>query len=73
MITPDLPGHGKSIHFPLTDYKLENQVSILNEFMNALNIQKLDLAGSSMGGAIASMYARAYRPKVRSLVFIGAH
>ena len=72
VIAPDLLGYGKSIHFPLADYKLENQVSILNEFANALSIQKFDLAGSSMGGAIASMYARAYPPKVLSLAFIGA-
>lgn len=72
VIAPDLPGYGKSIHFPLVDYKLENQVRLLHEFTNALNIQKLDLAGSSMGGAIASMYARSYPMQVRSLAFIGS-
>lgn len=60
VVAPDLPGYGKSAPFPIVDYKLENQVRLLHEFTNALNIQKLDLAGSSMGGAIASMYARAY-------------
>ena len=72
VFAPDLPGYGKSAPFPIVDYKLENQVRLLHEFTNALNIQKLDLAGSSMGGAIASMYARAYPMQVRSLAFIGS-
>lgn len=72
VISPDLPGYGKSAPFPIVDYKLENQARLLHEFTNALNIQKLDLAGSSMGGAIASMYARAYPMQVRSLAFIGS-
>ena len=72
VIAPDLPGYGKSAPFPIVDYKLENQVRLLHEFTNTLNISKLDLAGSSMGGAIASMYARTYSPQVRSLAFIGS-
>lgn len=72
VIAPDLPGYGKSIHFPIADYKLENQVGILYQFTNTLNMQKFDIAGSSMGGAIASMYARSYPLQVRSLAFIGS-
>ncbi len=72
VIAPDLPGYGKSTHFPIVDYKLENQAGILHQFTNALHIQKLDLAGSSMAGAIASIYARMHRSQVRSLAFIGA-
>lgn len=72
VIAPDLAGYGKSIYFPIIDYKLENQVGILHQFTNTLNIQRFDIAGSSMGGAIASMYARAYPMQVRSLAFIGA-
>ena len=72
VIAPDLPGYGKSAPFPIVDYKLENQARLIHEFTNALNIQKLDLAGSSMGGAIASIYARAYPLQVRSLAFIGS-
>jgi pimeloyl-ACP methyl ester carboxylesterase len=72
VIAPDLPGYGKSTPFPMVDYKLENQVRLLHEFTNTLNIQKVDLAGSSMGGAIASMYARAYPMQVKSIAFIGS-
>ena len=72
VIAPDLAGYGKSIYIPIIDYKLENQVGILHQFTNTLNIQRFDIAGSSMGGAIASMYARAYPMQVRSLALIGA-
>ena len=72
VVAPDLPGYGKSTHFPIVSYKLENQVEILHQLTSALNIQKFDIAGSSMGGAIASMYARAHSSQVRSLSFIGA-
>uniref|UniRef100_B1XRZ0 Hydrolase or acyltransferase (Alpha/beta hydrolase superfamily)-like protein n=1 Tax=Polynucleobacter necessarius subsp. necessarius (strain STIR1) TaxID=452638 RepID=B1XRZ0_POLNS len=72
VVVPDLPGYGKCTHFPIVSYKLENQVEILHQFTTALNFQKFDIAGSSMGGAIASMYARSYSSQVRSLSFIGA-
>ena len=72
VIAPDLPGYAMSINFPIADHKLERQVEILHQFTKSLDIQKLDIAGSSMGGAIASMYAHAYPGQVRSLAFIGA-
>ncbi|QWD59901.1 alpha/beta hydrolase [Polynucleobacter sp. MWH-UH35A] len=72
VIAPDLPGYGKSTHFSIVDYKLENQVEILNQFTSTLKIQKFNIAGSSMGGAIAAMYARTYPLQIRSLAFIGA-
>lgn len=72
VIAPDLPGYATSTHFPLADHKLERQVEILHQLMRSLDIQKFDIAGSSMGGTIASMYSRAYPGQVRSLAFIGA-
>ena len=71
-IAPDLPGYGQSIGFPLADYKLENQVVLLNQWVNALGISRFDLAGNSMGGAIAALYVQAYPRQIRSLAFIGA-
>ena len=72
VIAPDLPGYGQSTGFPLADYKLENQVVLLRQFVNALGLPRFDLAGNSMGGAIAALYARAHPQQVRSLAFIGA-
>src|SRR3712207_6099557 len=46
VITPDLPGYGKSTGFATKDYTLENQVALLHEFTNQLGIRSFDLAGS---------------------------
>ncbi|MFO1205539.1 MAG: alpha/beta hydrolase [Burkholderiales bacterium] len=68
----DLPGYGKSDGFPLPDYRLERQVDLLHTLMQRLGVERLDIAGSSMGGAIATLYAARYRGEVRSLAFIGS-
>ncbi len=70
-IAPDLPGYGNSTGFATRDYALENQVTLLHEFTNQLGISSFDVAGSSMGGAIATLYSQRY-PELRSLAFIGS-
>lgn len=72
VIAPDLPGYGMSVNFPIEDYGLEKQVEILHQFTQSLGVEKFDIAGSSMGGAIASMYSKAYPGQIKSLAFIGA-
>ena len=72
VIAPDLPGYGKSIHFPVEDYRLENQVGLLHRFTDLLELRKIHIAGSSMGGAIASMYVNKYPGQVYSLAFVGS-
>ncbi|MBD0261237.1 MAG: alpha/beta hydrolase [Tolypothrix sp. T3-bin4] len=71
-IAPDLPGYGNSSGFTLRDYTLENQVALLHEFMNQLKINFFDVAGSSMGGTIATLYSQRYPKQVHSLAFIGS-
>lgn len=71
-IAPDLPGYGKSVDFPLVDYKLEHQAALLHQFMDVLGIAAFDLAGSSMGGAIAALYVREHPQQTRTLAFIGS-
>lgn len=71
-IAPDLPGYGNSEGFPLIDYALENQTILLHELMERLGVESFNLAGSSMGGAIAYLYAQRYPNQVRSLAFIGS-
>jgi abhydrolase domain-containing protein 6 len=71
-IAPDLPGYGKSNGFTLRYYALENQATLLHELMEKLGIKSFDLAGSSMGGAIAQLYAQRYPNQVRSVAFLGS-
>lgn len=72
VIAPDLPGYGNSSGYTLRDYALLNQTTLLHEWMENLGIKSFDLAGSSMGGAIAHLYAQRYPNQVRSLAFIGS-
>lgn len=71
-IAPDLPGYGNSTGFAVRDYALENQATLLHELMKGLGIKSFALAGSSMGGAIAHLYAQRYPNQVHSLAFIGS-
>jgi pimeloyl-ACP methyl ester carboxylesterase len=72
VIAPDLPGFGQSVGFPLSVYRLENQVDLLHALLTARGIHDFDLAGNSMGGAIAGLYQRKFPTEVRTLAFIGA-
>lgn len=49
----DLPGFGRSTKLDRGDYGLDAQRRRLTKFMDALNIRRADLVGSSMGGALA--------------------
>ncbi|MFZ4482025.1 MAG: alpha/beta fold hydrolase, partial [Rhodoferax sp.] len=49
----------------------EEQVALLEKFMNARGVARFHLAGSSMGGTIAAMYASQYPQEVLSLAFVG--
>lgn len=71
-IAPDLPGYGDSTGFTVSDYALENQVAVLHQFVDQLEIESFHIAGSSMGGAIATLYSQLYPDQVRSLALIGA-
>ena len=69
VIAPDLPGYGASTAYPVSVYSLEKQVKILHQLVGGGPIH---IAGSSMGGAIASFYADQYPKEIKSLAFIGA-
>lgn len=72
IIALDLPGYGKSLGFPLSDYSLDHEVILLHEFLMKLGLKKFNLAGNSMGGAIAALYTIKYPCEVLSLAFIGS-
>jgi len=70
-VAPDLPGYGESDGFSLEDYRLDLQVERLHDFVEKLGMDGFHLAGNSMGGTIAALYAGKYPERVRSLAFIG--
>jgi pimeloyl-ACP methyl ester carboxylesterase len=70
---PDLPGHGRSGHRPPgTWYHFVDYVSDVMALAQALGLDRFDLIGHSMGGAIATLVAAAYPERIRRLVLIEA-
>tara|TARA_R100000306_G_scaffold62400_2_gene69523 strand:+ start:1100 stop:2221 length:1122 start_codon:yes stop_codon:yes gene_type:complete len=67
LIIPDLPGHGDSSKDLALDYDLPQQVIRLRNFLRTLGLTEFHLAGNSMGGAIASLYAAQYPDQIETL------
>lgn len=70
-VAPDLPGYGQTQGYDLGAYPLEAQVRLLGEFVQKTGLQPNHIAGNSMGGAIAALYAHEHPKEIRSLAFIG--
>ncbi|HUG22328.1 alpha/beta fold hydrolase [Piscinibacter sp.] len=72
VIAPDLPGFGESSRLDAHSYRYPEQVRRLDEFLQRLGLARVHLAGNSMGGAIAALYAIEHPNRVASVAFIGA-
>jgi pimeloyl-ACP methyl ester carboxylesterase/membrane-bound inhibitor of C-type lysozyme len=72
VVAMDLPGYGGSTGFALDDYRLEREVEHLHALAARLGLARFDIAGNSMGGAIAVLYARRYPAQVRSVALLGS-
>ncbi|MDP3227252.1 MAG: alpha/beta fold hydrolase [Acidovorax sp.] len=72
VIAPDLPGFGESTRHENLPYDYSAHVTRLGAFLDTLGIQRAHLAGNSMGGTIAALYALEHPERVASVAFIGA-
>jgi pimeloyl-ACP methyl ester carboxylesterase len=70
VIIPDLPGWGDSTRIAGADYGYGAQVDRLHGFVDALHLGQIALAGHSMGGAIAGLYAAKYPRDVAALALV---
>lgn len=70
VIIPDLPGWGDSTRLPDADYGYAAQAERLHGFVDALHLGEVAVAGHSMGGAIAGLFAAKYPHDVAALVLI---
>lgn len=70
VISPDVPAFGDNEMVWELGYGIESQVEFLNEFIEALKLDKVHLIGISMGGLISGYYASTYPNKLKSLVLI---
>lgn len=73
LVAPDLPGHGRSAHFPRgMDYSFAGAVHSVLDIADALGWERFALLGHSMGAGIASLVAAACPERVERLVAIEA-
>jgi pimeloyl-ACP methyl ester carboxylesterase len=70
VIRLDLPAFGLSGQDPLKRYSSMDYVALLNDFVNELNINEFHLAGNSLGGLVAWLYASKYDRKINKLLLI---
>lgn len=70
VIIPDLAGFGESTVDAGGDYRPVTQAGRVHEFLRALDLGPVHLAGWSMGGQIAGHLAHDHPEAVRSLVLI---
>ena len=67
IIAPDLIGFGSSSEGNDLSFDISSQAGRLSAFLNALSIERCIIAGSSMGGWIASVLAARYPEKISAL------
>lgn len=72
VVAPDLPGFGASTRLANEAYGYAAQAGRLADFVDALGMPALHVAGSSMGGTLAALLALRRPGQVASLAFIGA-
>lgn len=73
VVIPDLPGFGESTKKWGENYNIESQVKRLARFTEVLHMKRLHLAGNSMGGAIAAVYAAKYPQKIKTLALLDTY
>ncbi|HAF16833.1 MAG: alpha/beta fold hydrolase [Thermacetogeniaceae bacterium] len=71
VFAPDLPGYGESDK-PDVEYSIPFYVEFLENFMNALKLEKASLAGLSLGGGISIAFALQFPSRVDKLILIGS-
>ena len=67
VIAPDSPPAGESTKLETEDYGYMSQVKRLHKFAEKLGLKKYHVAGNSMGGHIAGLYATEYPDEVLTL------
>jgi len=72
VIAPDFPGFGESTRLDDQPYDYAAHTQRLGVLLDALGIEKAHLAGNSMGGTIAALFALQHPERVASVAFIGA-
>ncbi len=71
VIIPDLPGFGRSTGYPVSSYRFDKVIELLDAFFVRLEREHFHIAGNSMGASLAGIYAAKFPQKALSLAFLG--
>jgi len=72
IIRLDLPGFGLTGPAPDADYRAERYARFIVAFLDALHLDRVDLAGNSLGGRIAATVTLTSPERVRNLILVDA-
>lgn len=72
VLAPDWPGYGRS-EVPRVDLTIHDYVALLGALLDAVGMERVHLAGFSMGGAVALGFALHAPQRVRSLSLVGSY
>ncbi|KAM4721472.1 monoacylglycerol lipase ABHD6 [Rhinophrynus dorsalis] len=72
LVCVDMPGHEGTTRSALDDYSISGQVKRIHQFVESIGLNKkpFHLAGTSMGGNVAGVYAAQYPNDISSLSLI---
>lgn len=68
-LAPDLPGYGKSL-WPTDPYVLEGHARTLGRLLDEIDVGRVVVAGHSMGGVIATHFARLLKRRTAGVLNI---
>jgi pimeloyl-ACP methyl ester carboxylesterase len=66
----DLAGHGLTSSDPENNYSLERTLYLFEKLMDYLSVDKMALAGASIGGTISLHYAERHPDQVKQLILV---
>lgn len=72
VLIPDIPGFGESTRDGNSIYDIASQASRMKQFIDALGVGKIHIAGNSMGGAIAGVFSLMHGDAVATLGLFNA-
>lgn len=70
VIIPDLPGFGENTRITEQSYDVSAQADRIKKFLDLINVKKCHIAGNSMGGNIAALFAARYPDMTASVVLL---
>jgi len=66
----DMTGHGLTGPDPSGDYSLERTVELTARFVDALQLERFSIGGTSLGGTVAMHYTAAHPERVERLILL---